>query len=138
MLKADKNAPGGCRAPNTGEIMINPTLAATFRTLAKEGKDGFYKGMVAEAIIKCTSTVGGYLTLDDLKHHAEVGTEDSTPISFTLTAMGINAARGGLNIWEHPPNGQGIVALMALGILQELERSGKIKKWDIKEHNSIR
>ena len=118
--------------------MRNSTLAETFKTLAKDGKDGFYKGPIAEAIVKSTSTLGGHLTLDDLKHHSEVGTENSTPISLKLTVMDINAAQGGLNIWEHPPNGQGIVALMALGILQELEKSGKIKKWDIKDHNSIR
>jgi gamma-glutamyltranspeptidase/glutathione hydrolase len=136
ILKADKDAADGYRAPGWGDIMRNPTLASTFRTLAKEGKAGFYKGRIAEAIIKVTTDLGGALTLNDLEHHANTGTEETQPISLRFSAMGVNSERGGLDIWEHPPNGQGIVALMALGILQELEKSKKISKWNEEDHNS--
>jgi gamma-glutamyltranspeptidase / glutathione hydrolase len=116
--------------------MKNPTLANTFKMLAKDGKAGFYKGRVAEAIIKVTTDLGGSLTLDDLEHHCNTGTEETEPISLRFSAMGVNSEHGGLDIWEHPPNGQGIVALMALGILQELEKAGKISKWNSGDHNS--
>jgi len=118
--------------------MKNPTMANTFRTLAREGKDGFYRGRVADAIIESTSKLGGILTHEDLQHHADVGTEETHPLSLKFTALDVNSKRGGLNVWEHPPNGQGIVALMALGIIQELENTGKVKKWEQNEHNTVR
>lgn len=42
-----------------------------------------------------------------------------------------------VTLWEHPPNGQGLVALMALGMLEELEKTGKIPKYSVKDHNSV-
>lgn len=136
MLKPDSKAADGHRAPREGEIMKNPTLAKTFRLLGQHGKKGFYEGEVAEAIVKVTSEQGGFLTLEDLKHHCEVGTETTEPISLRFDAFGVDEEHGGLDIWEHPPNGQGIVALMALGILKELEKTGKLKKWTKAEHNT--
>jgi gamma-glutamyltranspeptidase/glutathione hydrolase len=137
MLKKDTSAPDGCRAPKAGEIMKNPTIGNTFKLLAKQGKKGFYEGEVAEQLVKVVSDLGGYLTLDDLKHHAETGSEPVDPISLKYTGQGVGeSADGGIELWEHPPNGQGIVALMALGIIQELEKQGKISKWSPKDHNS--
>ena len=137
MLKKDPNAQDGCRAPKAGELMKNPTLANTFRLLAKHGKKGFYEGVVAEALIKVVSDLGGHLTLDDLKHHAEFGSEEVDAISLKFSGQGVGQSHeGGVEVWEHPPNGQGIVALMALGMLQELEKTGKIKTWREAEHNS--
>lgn len=137
MLKKDSSVEDGCRAPKAGEIMKNPTIANTFRLLAKHGKKGFYEGDVAEQIVKVISDLGGYLALDDLKHHAETGSEPVDPISLKYTGQGVGESTGGgIELWEHPPNGQGIVALMALGILQALEKEGKISKWDLKDHNS--
>ncbi|KAJ4371304.1 hypothetical protein N0V83_004521 [Neocucurbitaria cava] len=137
MLKKDPSAKDGCRAPKAGEIMKNPTMANTFKLLAKHGKKGFYEGEVAEQIVKVVSDLGGYLTLDDLKHHAEVGSEPVDPISLKYSGQGVGKnTEGGIELWEHPPNGQGIVALMALGIIQELEKQGKIQKWDTKDHNT--
>lgn len=137
MLKKDPNAKNGCRAPGPGEIMKNPTLANTFRLLAKHGKKGFYEGPVAEALVKVLSDAGGHMALDDLRSHAEKGSEEPEAIKLNYKGQGVNAARGGVNVWEHPPNGQGIVALIALGILEELEKTGKIKKWTVSDHNSI-
>ncbi|KAF2626109.1 acylase ACY 1 [Macroventuria anomochaeta] len=137
MLKKDPSAKDGCRAPKAGEIMKNPTIANTFRLLAKHGKKGFYEGEVAEQLVKVVSDLGGYITLDDLKHHAETGSEPVEPISLKYTGQGVGeSTNGGIELWEHPPNGQGIVALMALGIIQELEKQGKISKWGLKDHNT--
>ncbi|PVI05126.1 gamma-glutamyltranspeptidase [Periconia macrospinosa] len=137
MLKKDSSAPDGCRAPKAGEIMKNPTLANTFKLLASHGKAGFYEGEVAQQIIKVVSDLGSRLTLDDLKHHASTGSEPVEPISLRYTGQGVgDSTNGGVELWEHPPNGQGIVALMALGIIQELEKQGKIPKWSHSDHNS--
>jgi gamma-glutamyltranspeptidase/glutathione hydrolase len=137
MLKKVASAADGCRAPKPGEIMKNPTLANTFKLLAKDGKKGFYEGPIAEAIIKVTSDLGARLTLEDLKNHGEVGTEEVDAITLHYTGQGVNKDFDGVKLWEHPPNGQGIVALMALGILEQIENAGKIGKWGEKDHNSV-
>ncbi|OJJ49225.1 hypothetical protein ASPZODRAFT_129638 [Penicilliopsis zonata CBS 506.65] len=145
MLKVDPKAKDGVRSPLPGEIMKNPTLAQTFRTLAAEGKKGFYEGRVAEELVRVVRDLGGYITLDDLKHHAQAGSQDVDAISLKFTGQNVieNQTPGtdgelnqGVEIWEHPPNGQGIVALMALGILEELERTGKIPRFTEEQHNS--
>lgn len=165
MLKADPNTISkggdGFRAPRAGEIMRNPSLAKTFRALAEGGKEGFYQGRIAEELVKVVQALGGHLELDDLKHHLEMGSEPVEPISLKFRGQGLSGpskkgtkrqangdakqANGeadedvggaGVELWEHPPNGQGIVALMALGILQELEKQGKIPTFTAAEHNS--
>lgn len=145
MLKKDPSAKDGVRAPLPGEIMKNPTLAKTFRTLAAEGKKGFYQGRIAEQIVKVVNDLGGLMTLDDLAYHAKVGTQETEAISLKFTGQDIvskqspgtdGEANQGVEIWEHPPNGQGIVALMALGIMEELERTSKIPRFSQAQHNS--
>merc|ERR1712000_455121 len=152
LLKADPSAPNGYRGPYPGELIRNPNLARTFRTLAKEGKKGFYTGPMAESIIKATQDRGGFLPLDDLKAHLEAGTEPVEPISYVFkgqdysknhadfvdgaSGQGTSEDKHGVEIWEHPPNGQGIVALMALGIFEALEESGKIRTFKPEDHNS--
>ncbi|KAB5554519.1 nucleophile aminohydrolase [Coniochaeta sp. 2T2.1] len=138
MLKSDPSAKDGVRAPRAGEIMKNPALAKTFRTLGAEGKKGFYSGRIAEEIIKVTESLGGLLELDDLRHHLDLGSEPVEPISLKFSAQGAeeHASGGGVEVWEHPPNGQGIVALMALGIIQELEKQGKIPVFKAEDHNT--
>ncbi|PGH17276.1 gamma-glutamyltransferase [Helicocarpus griseus UAMH5409] len=140
MLKRDPEAKDGVRSPRAGEIMKNPTLAHTFRTLAKEGKKGFYEGPIAEAIVKVVQDLGGHLTLDDLKYHAETGSQGVDAISLKVNPTNIGGTKregkGEIEVWEHPPNGQGIVALMALGILEELARTGKIPHFTAEQHNS--
>lgn len=150
MLKDDPGAPDGVRAPRPGEIMKNPTLAATFRALAADGKAGFYTGRVAEELVRVVQELGGQLELADLAHHLEQGSEPVEPISLKFRGQGVaEALRGsvaggapadgldlGLELWEHPPNGQGIVALMALGILQELEAAGKIPTFTAADFNT--
>lgn len=161
MLKKDASSPDGVRAPRAGEIMKNPTLAQTFRTFAAEGKKGFYTGRIAEEFVKVVQGLGGHLALEDLQHHLDLGSETVDPISLKFTAQGLgrtcsgslerdadggpkNGKSGdeketpqrGLEVWEHPPNGQGIIALLALGILQALEESGKIPTFTPEDFNT--
>ncbi|KAI2467440.1 gamma-glutamyltranspeptidase [Annulohypoxylon bovei var. microspora] len=152
MLKKDPGAKDGVRAPKAGEIMKNPALAQTFRALAAEGKKGFYSGRVAAELVKVVRDLGGHLELDDLAHHLETGTEPVAPISLKFRGQNVGEllkdsvlppSAGssepqdiGLELWEHPPNGQGIVALMALGIIQELEAQGQIPTWGPGDFNT--
>jgi len=154
MLKPDPSAPDGFRAPRAGEIFKNPNLAATFRALAKDGKRGFYTGRIAEEIIKVCSDRGGHLVLEDLENHMNLGSEPVEPISLKFNGQNasktqsacVDGADGqgatetshGVEVWEHPPNGQGIVALIALGVIEELERTGKIPLFKENEHNSAK
>ncbi|XP_067395389.1 glutathione hydrolase-like YwrD proenzyme isoform X2 [Emydura macquarii macquarii] len=110
LLQAPENKHGNellihGEAPHHGEVFCNPFLANTFKELAKSGKKGFYEGCVAEAIIETVQRNGGVMDLEDLKSHV---TEEVKPI-FTNYK--------GVNVWEIPPNGQGITALLALNIL---------------------
>lgn len=107
-----RSAPGGQeltidgRAPRPGEIFRNPGLARTLQRIASSGKLAFYQGEVAESIATVVQAAGGCLTVDDLAAHHSTWEE---PIS-TLYR--------GLRIWECPPNGQGLTALLALNILE--------------------
>ena len=145
MLKRDKNAEDFVRAPRPGEIMRNPTLGTTFRTLAKEGKEGFYTGRIGKAIVDVLKQCDGHMELEDLSHHLEVGTEETEAISYKFRGQNVSdpnhpGAAGSkdryVELWEHPPNGQGIVALMALGIFEELERTKQILPYRLEDHNS--
>lgn len=118
--------------------MKNPTLSKTFRTLADEGKKGFYTGRIAEELVKVVQDLGGHLSLEDLEYHLEKGSEPVEPISIKFEGQGLATAseNNGVELWEHPPNGQGIVALMALGILEELEKQGKIPTFTPDDFNT--
>ena len=97
------------RAPRAGEIMKLPNLAKTFRLLIEHGKSGFYEGEVARAIVDLLQSLGGVMTLEDLKSHESTFDD---PISTNYR---------GVEVFEMPPNGQGITALIALNILEEFE-----------------
>lgn len=68
------------RAPRAGEIIKLPNLARTFRELGEKGKDGFYKGRVAQAIVDLIQSQGGVMELEDLVEHSTAFVE---PISYT-------------------------------------------------------
>src|SRR5271155_587739 len=147
MLKRDRNSEHFARAPRAGELFYNPNLANTFRTLAAEGKSGYYTGRIAQEMVGVVKMLGGHLSLDDLKNHSDTGSELPEPISLKFKGQNIgrmmtSQAGGavdrfeGVEIWEHPPNGQGIVALMALGMLEELEKEGQIPVFTPSDHNS--
>jgi gamma-glutamyltranspeptidase/glutathione hydrolase len=93
------------RGPGAGEIFRNPGLARTFRAIAEGGKQAYYQGPIAQAIAAIVAEAGGCLTEADLAAHTSTWEE---PISVDYH---------GLRIWECPPNGQGLAALMALNLL---------------------
>jgi gamma-glutamyltranspeptidase/glutathione hydrolase len=92
-------------APKAGELWKLPKLAATLKKIAAEGRDGFYKGTVADDMVNYLNSVGGLHSLDDF---AEQRAEYVTPIATNYK---------GYDIHQIPPNGQGITALMMLNIL---------------------
>jgi gamma-glutamyltranspeptidase/glutathione hydrolase len=97
------------RGPRAGEIFRNPGLGRTFRAIAEGGPRVFYGGKIATAIARVVQETGGSLTEDDLGKHLSTWDE---PISTTYR---------GVRVWEAPPNGQGLTALIALNILEEFE-----------------
>ena len=96
----------GGKLPNEGEIYKNPYLANTYKLLAKKGRDAFYKGEIAQNIGKFIKEQGGFLSADDLANHKSEWVE---PVSINYR---------GYDVWELPPNGQGIAALQMLQILK--------------------
>jgi len=94
------------RAPKAGEIFQNKGLARTFKLVAERGALGFYQGSVAESIVAVIKEAGGCMSAEDLASH--VSTWES-PLSVDYR---------GLRVYECPPNGQGITALIALNILE--------------------
>lgn len=96
------------RAPRPGEMFRNPGLAAVLQAIARGGRTAFYEGEIAERIAGAARVHGGALTAADLAAHRSTWAE---PIS---------VAYRGMRVWECPPNGQGLAALLALAILEGL------------------
>ncbi len=94
------------RAPRAGEIIRLPTLARTLRAVAEGGKEAFYRGEIARKLAETVQAHGGLLTVEDLAAHESTWDE---PISTTYR---------GIRVWECPPNGQGLAALIALNVLE--------------------
>ena len=95
--------------PKKGQIFKNPDLANTLRIISKQGRKGFYEGEIAETISKFIIDQGGFLSYDDLKNHKSDWVE---PVSSNYR---------GYDVWELPPNGQGIAALQILNLLEEFD-----------------
>jgi gamma-glutamyltranspeptidase/glutathione hydrolase len=94
------------RGPKAGEIFKNPGLARTFKKVAEGGKEVFYQGEIAEAISTVIKEAGGCVTTADLAAHTSTW---ETPISVTYRDC---------RVYECPPNGQGLTALLALNVLE--------------------
>ena len=94
------------RGPQAGEVFKNPGLARTFKRVADGGKQAFYQGEIAEAIAKVVQESGGCISTHDLAAHTSTWEE---PISITYR---------GYRVYECPPNGQGVTALIALNLLE--------------------
>ena len=95
--------------PKKGEIFKNPDLANTFKLIAKKGRKGFYEGKVAQTISEFVIEQGGFLSYEDLENHSSEWLE---PVSTNYR---------GYDIWELPPNGQGIAALQILNLLEKFD-----------------
>jgi gamma-glutamyltranspeptidase/glutathione hydrolase len=111
-------APGG-KLLKKGDIFKNPELANTYRLLAKKGRDAYYKGEIAKTMVNYSQRVGGFFQLEDFANYKP---EWVQPLSVNYK---------GYEVWELPPNGQGIAALQMLNML---------KTFDLKSmgHNSAR
>jgi gamma-glutamyltranspeptidase/glutathione hydrolase len=97
------------QGPKTGDIFKNPALANTYKQLASGGRDAFYKGAIAKKIDAFMQKEGGYLRYDDFASHSSTWVE---PVSVNYR---------GYDVWELPPNGQGIAALQMLQILKNFD-----------------
>jgi gamma-glutamyltranspeptidase/glutathione hydrolase len=111
--------------PQPGQIFKNIGLAKTFKLLAENGKKEFYKGEIASAIVDVISTAGGCLSLKDLESHHSDWVE---PISVDFQNT---------RIWECPPNGQGLAALMGINILKQLDLESAFKMSPLRYHFQI-
>ena len=89
-------------------------ISLDIQALAEQGKNGFYTGRVAKAIVQCVQSHGGVMTLSDLKQHCS--THDQP----------LKTSYRGVDVWEMPPNGQGITALMALNILEGFDIASEL------------
>lgn len=93
-------------APAEGEIFKNPALAKTLRLLSEKGRDAYYKGPIAEALVAYSKANGGFFAMEDFaRHHS---TWDA-PISTDYR---------GYTVWELPPNSQGLAALQLLNLIE--------------------
>ena len=99
----------GERAPRAGDVFHNPDLAHSFRLLAEHGRDAFYKGPIAEAIVAYSDKHDGFLTMKDFEGHTSTWVEP------------IYADYGDYRLYELPPNGQGIAALEMIKILGNVD-----------------
>ena len=109
------------RAPKPGETFSNPSLGRVLRAIAEDGPSAFYRGEVAERIIAAVQAAGGALAMDDLANHASTWAE---PISVCYR---------GVRVWEYPPNGQGLAALLALAMLDGV----KLAPWGTAERTHM-
>jgi gamma-glutamyltranspeptidase/glutathione hydrolase len=100
------------KAPAKGEVWRNEALAGTLEALASNGRDEFYKGDLARVIAKTVQDAGGFLSYEDLAAHKS---EWVDPVS---------ANYRGVDVWELPPNGQGIAALQILNIMENFDVAG--------------
>ena len=94
------------RAPQIGEIYKNPYLAQSYRLIAEEGRAAFYRGTIARQIVAFSEQNGGYFSVKDFEDHHSDWIE---PVSTKYR---------GYDVWELPPNGQGIAALQILNLLE--------------------
>ena len=97
------------KIPRYGEIFRNPLLAQSLQAIAQDGAGAFYEGKIAERIVAKSKELGGRMSLKDLKDHTAQWVE---PVSSSYR---------GWNVWEIPPNGQGIAVLQILNILEQFD-----------------
>ncbi|HEV8483141.1 MAG TPA: gamma-glutamyltransferase [Blastocatellia bacterium] len=129
--KLQKSAAGAAnylvdgRAPRAGEIFRQKNLANTFRILARGGRDAFYKGEIARSIADYCKKNAGFITMEDLAAHHSDWVE---PIATTYR---------GYKVYEIPPNGQGLTALLMLNILEGFDLKAMSAQPDLYYHTLI-
>jgi gamma-glutamyltranspeptidase/glutathione hydrolase len=116
--------PGG-KAPELGSLFSNPDLAKALRLIAEQGRDAFYKGPIAQAIVQTSSAFGGAMQLDDL---AEFSAEWVEPISIDYR---------GWKVYELTPNGQGMAALEMLNIMSNFQADKDGPQGTVELHKKI-
>ena len=94
------------KVPAKGEIFKNPNLANTLEKIAKGGRNEFYRGSIAKTIDAFMKANGGFLSYDDLSRHSSEWIQP------------VKSSYRGYDIWELPPNGQGIATIQILNILE--------------------
>jgi gamma-glutamyltranspeptidase/glutathione hydrolase len=97
--------------PKFGDIFKNPMLARSYRQIAEGGADAFYRGEIAERIVAKSDELGGYMAMRDLADHSSNWVQ---PLSTSYR---------GYDVWELPPNGQGITVLQMLNLLEHFDFS---------------
>ncbi len=107
------------KAPRIGQIFREPDLARTLRDIAAGGPDAFYRGKLAERIAACVQAKGGLLAAEDLAAHTSTWEEP------------IEVSYHGHRLLECPPNGQGLIAAQALGILDGFDLAAR--RWGYAE-----
>ncbi|WP_397452600.1 gamma-glutamyltransferase [Pseudomonas sp. NA-150] len=107
------------RAPKAGELFRNPAQARTLAELAETGCESFYRGALAELLAAHSQATGGYLSASDLRDYRPQWVD---PISINYR---------GYDVWEIPPSGQGLVALMTLKILEgfDFDHRDSLQTW---------
>lgn len=116
--------PGG-KVPELGAKFANPDIARTLRLIAEQGRDVFYKGEIAQAIVRTSSAFGGTMQLDDL---AEFSAEWVEPVSTDYR---------GWRIYELPPNVQGMAALEMLNIMEQFQPDKEGPRSTVELHKKI-
>jgi gamma-glutamyltranspeptidase/glutathione hydrolase len=94
------------KAPKAGDVFKNPELANTYRLIARDGRDAFYKGEIAEKIVALSDRAGGLFSMKDFADHKSEWIDP------------VKASYRGYDVWELPPPGQGIAALQILNLLE--------------------
>src|ERR1700727_1995178 len=97
------------KPPVAGDVIHQPELGKTLRAIAKNGRDAFYKGAIAEDMVETLRGIGGLHTLDDFAAHT------------TETTIPIGTMYKGHDVWQCPPNGPGITMLVMLNILSRFD-----------------
>ena len=105
---SDTFLPNG-KPPEKGEIFRNPRLGKTYSRIAAQGRDIFYRGEIAQTIVSYLEAQGGFLSMDDFASHRSEWVDP------------VHTNYRGYDVWELPPNGQGIAALQILNMLENYD-----------------
>jgi len=116
--------PGG-KAPEVGDKFSNPDIARALTLIAGQGRDAFYKGEIAQAIVSTSAAFGGTMQLDDL---ADFSAEWVEPVSIDYR---------GWKVYELPPNGQGMAALEMLNIMSTFQPDAGGPQGTVELHKKI-